>query len=56
MLFSDTYFTIHQNTKILYKNKGSKFLAFAFPAKDTDQITNCLNELKKLYPKGNHHY
>jgi putative IMPACT (imprinted ancient) family translation regulator len=38
MLFSDTYLTIDRKADIIFKDKGSKFLAFAFPVENDAQI------------------
>jgi putative IMPACT (imprinted ancient) family translation regulator len=37
------------------KEKGSKFLAFAYPVKDEEAIKICLDELKTSYPDATHH-
>lgn len=55
MLFEDTYFTIKSPSEALFKDKGSKFLAFAFPVQSEDDIKKNLAELKKLHPGANHH-
>ena len=55
MLFSDTYLTIQAPQQIIFKDKGSKFLAFAFPVENDKQIKECLVQLKKEHPTANHH-
>ena len=55
MLFSDTYLTIEKKSETLYKDKGSKFLTFAFPVQNDQQIKEALTQLKKEYPSANHH-
>lgn len=55
MLFSDTYLTIEHKANIIFKDKGSKFLAFAFPVENDAQIKDALLELKKEHPNANHH-
>ncbi len=55
MLFSDTYLTIEKKTDIIFKDKGSKFLAFAFPVENDAQIKEVLLQLKKEHPSANHH-
>ena len=55
MLFSDTYLTIENKSEALYKDKGSKFLTFAFPVENDQQIKDCLSQLKKEHPSANHH-
>lgn len=55
MLFSDTYLTIEENAEALFKDKGSKFLAFAYPVENDRQIKDILNHLKKEHHTANHH-
>jgi uncharacterized YigZ family protein len=55
MLFSDTYLTIEKKSETLYKDKGSKFLTFAFPVQNDQQIKEALTQLKKEHPSANHH-
>lgn len=55
MLFSDSYFTIKASKEILFKERGSKFLAFIFPVTTEIEVKECLAQLKKLHPNANHH-
>lgn len=55
MLFSDTYLTIEKKAEALYKDKGSKFLTFAFHVENDQQIKDALTQLKKEHPSANHH-
>lgn len=55
MLFSDTYLTIEKPAEAIFKDKGSKFLAFAYPVKNDQQIKEILNQLKKEHHTANHH-
>ncbi|MBP8033375.1 MAG: YigZ family protein [Bacteroidia bacterium] len=55
MLFSDTYLTIEKTTEAIFKDKGSKFLAFAYPVENDQQIKEILNQLKKEHHTANHH-
>lgn len=55
MLFSDTYLTIEKPTEAIFKDKGSKFLAFAYPVENDQQIKEILNQLKKEHHTANHH-
>ncbi len=52
---SDTYFTITKTAEGFYKDKGSKFYAFALPVNDEDQAKVYLEELKKTYYDARHH-
>ncbi len=49
------YFTIEQSTTAEYKDRGSKFIAFAFPIVDVDDVKKHLTKLKKEHPKAVHH-
>lgn len=51
----DHFFTISKIGNGLYKEKGSKFLAFAYPVSDLDTITQKLEELRKEYHDARHH-
>lgn len=55
MEISDTYKTIAHNAKGMFKDKGSKFLAYAFPVETEDEIKAHLNELKKEHYSARHH-
>jgi len=55
MLFDDTYNTIKQSTEALFKDRGSKFLAFAYPISNEQEVKKYLDALRGLHPKANHH-
>jgi uncharacterized YigZ family protein len=48
-------FTISQNSQGIYKDKGSKFISFAFPVKDEDEVKQILSDTKKEYFDARHH-
>lgn len=50
----ETYLTIQNNTKGLYKEKGSKFLSFALPVKDVEEVKMHLAVYKKEYYDARH--
>ena len=51
----DFYITLGRPSKEgVYKEKGSKFLAFAYPLSDPDQVPEILQSLKKSHPKARH--
>ena len=51
-----SYKTIKESvTDILLKEKGSKFLGFAFPVSSEEEIKAALEEIKSLHPKATHH-
>ena len=51
----ETYFTLEKSSQGSYKEKGSKFLAFAFPVKNEDEIRERISELKKKFYDAHHH-
>ena len=51
---SDTYKTIQVKTEGMYREKGSKFLSFAFPVQSIDEIKEILNGFRKQYYDANH--
>lgn len=51
----DEYRTIQAKSEGLYKEKGSKFIALAFPVKDEIEIKVILQELRKSYYDARHH-
>jgi uncharacterized YigZ family protein len=55
MLFSDTYLTIEKPAEAVFKDKGSKFLAFAYPVENDKQVKEILTQLKKEHHTANHH-
>jgi uncharacterized YigZ family protein len=50
-----SYHTIQQPTQGLYKEKGSKFLAFAYPVSSEGAIKEHLDALRKEYFDARHH-
>ncbi|MCE6992823.1 YigZ family protein [Dyadobacter sp. CY323] len=55
VLFDDTYSTIAGPAESLFKDKGSKFLAYAFPIQTDDDAKFHLASLRELHPKAVHH-
>jgi uncharacterized YigZ family protein len=55
MLFEDTYLTISNPAEAQFKDRGSKFLGFAFPVNSEDEIKEKLVHLKKRHPSANHY-
>ena len=51
----DTYRTIEKKTVGVFKDRGSKFLAFAFPVSSTGEIKSILGKLKKEYHDARHY-
>lgn len=52
---SDTYQSILAPSTALFKDRGSKFLAHAFPVISSDEIKHYVQALKKEHPKAVHH-
>ena len=50
-----SYLTLAKVSEGLYKEKGSKFLAFAFPVKDEAGIKEVLDSLRKKHYDARHH-
>lgn len=55
MLFDDTYQSIAEPAEGFFKDKGSKFLAYAYPIENDAQAKSCLTDLHELHPKAVHH-
>lgn len=52
----DTYYSIkRKTTETLFKDQGSKFYAVAFPIQTEEQVTACIDPLRKKHKKANHH-
>lgn len=51
----DSFYTLEAPATGEYKEKGSKFLAFAYPVKTQEDIKNHLDNLKKKYYDARHH-
>jgi uncharacterized YigZ family protein len=51
----DFYFTIEKSAGAEFKDRGSKFIAFAFPIETADDFKKQLQLLKKEHPKAVHH-
>ena len=54
-LFEDTYYTIDKPTEGIFRDKGSKFIAYAYPFRDENSLKDIITELKSLHPKARHH-
>jgi uncharacterized YigZ family protein len=51
----DTYNTIEKNVTAEYKDRGSRFLAYAFPILSADDFKKGWKALKEEHPKAVHH-
>ncbi len=55
MLFDDTYKTFESSCEGLFRDRGSKFMAFGFSVYTLEEISEILQRLKKEHPGANHH-
>jgi putative IMPACT (imprinted ancient) family translation regulator len=55
MLFDDTYKTIAAPSEGVFRDRGSKFLGYAFPVSSDTEIKPIVAKLKAEHPKANHH-
>ena len=55
MLFEDTYRTIESPTEGIFRDRGSKFLGFAYPINSESELKENVALLKTQHPKANHH-
>lgn len=51
----DIYKTLSSPSQGVYKDKGSKFLSFAFPVSDIDDVKTEIDRLRKEYYDARHH-
>jgi len=51
----DSYNTIEKPSVAEFKDKGSKFIAYAFPIADVNEFKEELAAIKKEHPKATHH-
>jgi uncharacterized YigZ family protein len=54
MLFEDQYRTIQQACEGTFKDKGSKFIAYAYPIASEQEIKQILMDLKAMHQKARH--
>jgi uncharacterized YigZ family protein len=52
---TDRYLTIAKSSRGTFRDRGSKFLAFAFPVSTKEEIKSHLEELRKEYHDARHH-
>lgn len=51
----DTYKTISKPSEGLFKDKGSKFIAYAYPVTSEDEIREIVQTIKKEHHSARHH-
>lgn len=52
---ADFYYTIDREGTAEFKDRGSKFLAYAWPIASTDDFKKRMEAIKKEHPKATHH-
>lgn len=55
MCSTDTYISIKSPSEGLYKDRGSRFAAFAFPVETEEEVKAIVDSLKKKYHDARHH-
>ncbi|HEY1024249.1 MAG TPA: YigZ family protein [Sphingobacteriaceae bacterium] len=55
MLFSDTYKTILKPSEGIFRDRGSKFIGYAYPIRHEEDTKELLNKVKAEHPKARHH-
>ena len=51
----DKYLSIKEKSEGLYKDKGSKFIALAYPVNHKDEVKQLIQSVKKEYYSARHH-
>ncbi len=54
MLFDDTYQTLKGTSEGIFRDKGSKFIAYVYPIKDDTKVKAILADLRTAHPKARH--
>lgn len=54
MLFDDYYKTIKCNSEGIFRDKGSKFIAYAYPFRSEEEVKPIINSLKAEHTKARH--
>lgn len=54
-LFDDTYRTLLKPAEGVFRDRGSKFIGYAYPMTDENSLKDILAEVKALHPKARHH-
>mgnify|MGYP001816750892 CR=1 FL=1 len=55
MITSQFFHSIEEETEGLYKEKGSKFIAYAYPVSTVEEVMEKLQDVKSMHPKARHH-
>ncbi|SMC94185.1 IMPACT family protein [Pedobacter nyackensis] len=54
MLFDDTYKTIAEASEGIFRDRGSKFIGYAYPISSEDEVKNILISLRSEHAKARH--
>jgi uncharacterized YigZ family protein len=54
-LLMESYYTIEKEAVAEFKDRGSKFLGYAFPVQNAEEFKKKLKQLKEEHPKAAHH-
>lgn len=54
-MLTDSYLTISKISDGIFKDRGSRFLAFAYPVESEEDVKHHVDELKKKYHDARHH-
>ncbi len=54
MLFDDTYKTFKTTSEGIFRDKGSKFIAYAYPIENEAEVKSILSNLRNEHPKARH--
>ena len=54
-LFDTTYRTIDTPAEGIFRDKGSKFIAYAYPVRHEDEVKEKLAAIKSAHPKARHY-
>ncbi|RZK80446.1 MAG: YigZ family protein [Pedobacter sp.] len=54
MLFDDTYKTISKPAEGIFRDRGSKFIGYAYPILSEDEIKILIQDLRTEHPKARH--
>ena len=52
---SDSYITIKSSSEGIYKEKGSRFIAFAYPVSSQEEIKPIIDKIRKEHHEARHH-
>lgn len=55
MLFEDTYQTIYAPSEGIFRDRGSKFIGYAYPVRAESEIKEILSHIKSAHPKARHY-